>query len=503
MSLTSFSFFVFLLITIILYYCIKPAQKYILLFASLYFYLAVSAVTKWKLCALILFIGTITYLGAIAISNVKGIWKNILLTGCLLAIVLSLIVLKYSYNIAAVVSALFDMSADFSWLKFSSVIGISYYAFSAIGYLVDVFWENQKPEKNPAVVFLFVFYFPQLISGPFSRFGEMRSQFCERHPLDYSNVTLGLRRMIWGYFKKLVISERFGIIVAAVYGNYSEYSMIGIVSATLCYAIQLYTDFSGCMDIIMGASMIFGIRLPENFMAPFFSETIQEFWQRWHITLGTWFKDYLMYPLQKSKNVQAVGKWTKKRLGKKFGKKVPFYISMVVLWIIIGIWHGGTGYYFIASAGIPCIYLIFSDFLQPVFRLLTEKLRINAECESWKWFRRVRTLLLICVCWMVVCSNGTYNFIFIVKHMATNLWNYTTFITAMETFGLTSLDILLMFAGTVVLYLSDLCVYRKETIFRVMDRQNFFIRIGLIYVEVLTIFMYGMVGTSSFIYFQF
>ena len=103
----------------------------------------------------------------------------------------------------------------------------------------------------------------------------------------------------------------------------------------------------------MGASMLFGIELPENFKAPFFSETIQEFWQRWHITLGTWFKDYFMYPVQKSKPIQNVAKWSKKKFGKKAGKKVPFYVAMLMLWILIGIWHGGTGYYFIASAGIP------------------------------------------------------------------------------------------------------------------------------------------------------
>lgn len=144
-----------------------------------------------------------------------------------------------------------------------------------------------------------------------------------------------------------MISERFGIIVSAVYGSYGDYSAIGIIGATLAYAVQLYTDFFGCMDIIMGVSGLFGIRLPENFNAPFFAKSVQEFWQRWHITLGLWFKDYVMYPVQISRPVVKFGKKCRKRVGKKAGKKIPFYLSMLVLWFLIGVWHGGTGYYLV------------------------------------------------------------------------------------------------------------------------------------------------------------
>lgn len=504
MSLTSFNFFMFLVITMILFYVIRPVQKYILLIASIYFYINISSVNNTKLCLLILFVGFITYIGAIFVEKTNGIWKNLILSCSIFGLVMTLFVFKYAYNVFLVFSTLFRSPADFSWFKFSSVIGLSYYVLSAIGYIVDVYWGSYKAEKNIVDVFLFIFYFPQLVSGPLTRFGGGVSfQIVEHKKFDANYVLLGLRRMAFGYFKKLVISERFSMVVATIYGNYTEYSLVGIVGATLCYAIQLYTDFSGCMDIVMGASLMFGVRLPENFNAPFFSETIQEFWQRWHITLGTWFKDYLMYPLQKSKGIQKVGKWSKKRLGRKLGKKIPFYISMLVLWFLIGLWHGGTGYYFIASAGIPCIFLILSDLCQPIFKKLVTKLNINTECLSWRWFRRIRTLLLICICWMVVCANGTHNFIAIVNHALTNLWNYTAFNTTVETIGLTSIDILLMAVGVVVLYLSDLCSCRGENIFKVMDKQNYLLKVALIYLEVTTILMHGMVGTSSFIYFRF
>ena len=198
-----------------------------------------------------------------------------------------------------------------------------------------------------------------------------------------------------------------------------------------------------------------------------------------------------------------MGKGIKKLIGKKKGKKAPFYISMLMLWVLIGIWHGGTGYYFIASAGVPCVLLILSDMLQPVFSKMISCLRINTECTSWHLFRRVRTLLLICICWIVACSGGTYNAINVFKQMFSNPWNYTAFDTAMMTFGISTSDVFIMSIGVVLLYITDKLIFDKTTIFEVMDKQNFVIKILAIYAEIITILLYGMVGSSAFIYFQF
>lgn len=503
MTLTSFDFFVFLLITLLLFYIFRPVQKYILAAASLTFYMLITTRTGLKQVALVAFIGLVTYVGALLTESLEGKAKSAVLWLSIAGLAAALFVFKYAANVLETFASIFNSPADFSWIKFGSIIGLSYYALSAMGYLIDVYWGNVKAGRNIAEVFLFVSYFPQLISGPVTRYGEIHAQICEPIRFDVDRFLHGLRRMIWGYFKKLVISERFAIAVTAVYKNYTEYSFVGVVGATLCYAIQLYTDFSGCMDIIMGASEMFGISLPENFNAPFFSESIQEFWQRWHITLGTWFKDYLMYPLQKSSGIQKAGKWAKTKLGKKAGKKIPFYLSMLALWILIGLWHGGTGYYFVASAAIPCVFLIFSDLCQPAFKKLVSILRINTECGSWRWFRRIRTLLLVCICWMVVCSGSMAEFGAVVSHSFSNLWNYKAFNAIVETMGFTAIDILIMAIGVVVLYLADTYTYRGESIFKVVDRQNYLIRVGIVYLELFIILTHGMVGTSSFIYFQF
>ena len=472
------------------------------MFGSIIFYTYVFNGNPIKLCLLILYIGLLTYVGALLIDRTKGKIKSLILSTCIIGVVAALIVLKYVFNMLNVIKVLFDCSGDFSALHFVGIIGLSYYSLTAIGYLIGVYWGNYKAEKNIVDIFLFIFYFPQIISGPITRFEEMHVQFNQIHDLSYDNITLGMRRMAFGYFKKLVISERFGVIVSTIYSNYDCYSMVEIILATLCYAVQLYADFSGCMDIIMGASMMFGIELPENFEAPFFSESISEFWRRWHITLGTWFKDYLMYPLQKSKFVQKIGKWSKKKFGKKIGKKVPFHLSMIILWILIGIWHGGTGYYFIASAVVPCTLLIVSDICQPLFEKNRKNL-VFKEKNVRKIFRRIRTLLLVCICWLFVCSNDTFRAFRVIGHMFTYPIRTVYSMSVFEAFGLGIIDIILMIVGLVVLYVSDKYVYEGTSVFEVNDKKKYWFKVGLIYLELLAIMLWGKLGSSSFIYFEF
>lgn len=506
MNLTTLYFFVFLLLALLLYYALGRMQKYVLVLASIAFYFFISrsdAMFRVKLFVLMLFVAGVSYVGGLLIDRSQDTLKSVVTALCVLALVSILFYTKYAYNLFHLISALLGRSDDLSFWKVAAVIGISYFNLSAIGYLIGVSWGLYPAERDPFILTLFVFYFPQLISGPVTRYPEMKAQFSERHSFDGNNIYLGIRRMLWGYFKKLVISERFALIVAAVYGDYENYSGMAVLGATLCYAVQLYTDFSGCMDIIMGTSQLFAIKLPENFNAPFMSESVQEFWQRWHITLGTWFKDYVMYPMQKTALMVKLGKYSRQKLGKRLGKKLPFYLSMTVLWVLIGIWHGGTAYYFIASAVIPFCLLLFSDLLQPVYPKLVSVLHVNTECESWHWFRRGRTALLICICWVFVCASGTLRAVGIMKHIFTRFVICAPSTVSFESFGLNTKDAVIMISGLMILFLADQVQYRGTSITEVMNRQNLLIRYGMICFEALCILAYGMVGSSSFIYFQF
>lgn len=502
MNLMSGEFFLFLCLTLVLYYLFPRAQKYILLTASLMFFLKASAVSKPLMCLLMAYIFFVTYLGAIAIEKTEGWKKDVYSLVSIIGLVATLFILKYAFNMGELFLSLLQMDTNLSWLDFVPIMGLSYFVLSAIGYLLDVRWQTCSAERNPTTVALFLYYFPQLISGPVTRFTAMREQFARRFSLQYENIEYGLRRMLWGYFKKLVISERFAMVVTTVYASPESYGGMDFVLATLCYAIQLYTDFSGCMDIVLGASALFGVRLPENFRAPFFSRSLQEFWQRWHITLGLWFKDYVMYPIQISAPMVSLGRMCKKRWGKKAGKKIPFYLSMIVLWFLIGVWHGCTAYYFVASALVPCTLLILSDGVSALTVKWPSCLRLESDNIFVAYIQRVRTLLLICICWVFVCAGSVSAGISVFVNMVSN-FSASHFYDILNTTGIDGKKAVFMFLCLMLLVFAEYLENKGSSIQRFMDGRHYLFRIGAIYLVVFLILGTGMIGKSTFIYFQF
>ncbi|MFR7844047.1 MAG: MBOAT family O-acyltransferase [Gallintestinimicrobium sp.] len=196
-------------------------------------------------------------------------------------------------------------------------MGISFYTLTLLGYLFDVYYEIGPVQRNYGKLLLFCCYFPTMISGPIMKYSDMEKQMYAGHKLDYRNVTFGMQRMLLGFFKKLVISERTAILANEIFNNYEKYSGVSIWVGAAAFTMQLYTDFDGCMDIVLGISECFGIRLPENFSAPFLSRSIEEYWRRWHISLGDWLKNYLFYPLLRTKFFMNLPKKLKGKLGKK------------------------------------------------------------------------------------------------------------------------------------------------------------------------------------------
>ena len=236
-------------------------------------------------------------------------------------------------------------------------LGVSFYTFSLLGYVIDVYYGLAAHQKNILKLALYGLYFPNLISGPILKYREHAEQFFSPHDFDYQRVTQGLQRMAWGFFKKLVIAERLGVLVNTVYGDYEGYPGAYIWVATVCYAFQLYTDFSGCMDIVLGLSQSLGIALPENFQTPFFAKSVAEYWRRWHITLGVWMKDYVFYPLLRSGIFTNLNQSLKKKYGKKRGKQYATFAAMFILWLTVGIWHGGDWKFVIGSGLLHWFYI--------------------------------------------------------------------------------------------------------------------------------------------------
>lgn len=274
-------------------------------------------------------------------------------------------------------------------------LGISFYTFQAIGYVTDVYWGKIKSEHNFLKFALFMTFFPKVMQGPIVRYNEMADTLFGEHELTYDGVTRGLVRLGWGYLKKLVIADTLAVFVMYAFGNVSDLAGIESLLAVFFYFIYDYCDFSGYMDIAIGLSALFGVKLPENFNHPYFARTIDDYWRRWHMTLGSWFKDYVFYPLSVSKLSLAIGKGSKK-IFKNFGKKIPAVFGLIVVWLLTGLWHGASWNY-VLWGGYYGVIIILSVIFEPLFRKFHELTHIKDTSIPWKIFQHIRTIFILVV----------------------------------------------------------------------------------------------------------
>lgn len=410
MSITSFYFLLFFGCILLLYYIVpKKAQWVVLLGASVLYYLFSDngILILYPIGAVL-----VSFLGIRIMERAdrekealqergkspEKIRKRALLF-VIFANVAVLFLLKYiNFGINTVngIAALFGRQDPLlSGLNWLVPLGISYYSLSLIGYVTDVYFGIAKPQRNPAKMALYGMFFPCMLSGPILKYREDADQFFLPHPFDYVQVTRGMQRMLWGFFKVLVISERMALIVDTVYGNDTQYQGTFIWIGTAAFAFQLYTNFSGGMDISLGIAQTFGLKLPENFERPFFSKTISEYWRRWHITLGVWMKEYVFYPLLRSGLFTKLGKKLRKKFGKKRGKQLTTFAGMFLLWFTVGIWHGGDWKYVIGSGLLHWLYIVCGQLLEPWFASAMKRLHINPQARWVNVFRILRTFFLV------------------------------------------------------------------------------------------------------------
>lgn len=254
---------------------------------------------------------------------------------------------------------------------------------------------------------MFLIYFPAVSQGPLNRYQPFWENFQEKKFLEYTAVMHGAQRFLWGAFKKLVIAERLSLLMTCVYGNLDTSSGLGIVAATVAYAIQLYADFSGYMDMMDGISSSFSITLPENFNQPYFSRTVAEFWRRWHITLGQWFRDYVMFQFAMSKTGRAVGRFFK-RFGKHTGKNATIIVGTMIVWIGTSLWHDFSVNYLLWGM-YYCFIICFSLKCTDIFIRIKEKLGIREEYIWYRTFCMVRTCCLVLIADAIVIAGNLQN----------------------------------------------------------------------------------------------
>ncbi len=488
MILTSFTFIIFCIVSLLIYFIIPKKWQWIALLGSSLFFLFYKNFNIGTLVHILVAFGA-AYFSAIFIDEYahQKQAKWFLIEG-ILFILGQLMLLKY-----------LNLFQNF----LMSPIGISYYSLIMISYIVDVYRGLCKPQKNPLKCALFMFYFPILTSGPFIRYPDLENKIYAKHKFNYDNLCRGLIRIVWGLFKILVISQRLAIFVNNIYQNYLTYTGLYLIITCLFFTLQLYTNFSGSIDIIMGISKIMGIDLPENFRSPFFSKTITELWRNWHITLGAWLKDYIFYPLMKSNFIQKIGAKTKKIVNKKVSKKVTLYISLLIMWILIGAWHGIESKFIIGSGILQFIYMFLEDLLSPITKKVCKKLKINYNSLGYRIYQCIRTYLLFSFSMIFFRAASIPNALSIIK----NIFIFKKgFLTNIFSLGLNKANFVVLIISVIVLFIVE---YRqlKGDVTESLLKQNVVIRWTILYLLIFAVLIFGMYGPgydeTIFIYQQF
>ena len=418
MTVNSLSFLIFFVLVAIVYFLpfLKKYQWIVLLAASYLFFLSFGV----RPVIYILITTVTTYLAARKLGRLREEqispkerenmnsedirrWKDknkkkrnhVILAHVLINVGL-LILLKYGNFFISNMNKVLEQTSIGLLPSLSLVVplGISYYTLQSIGYVVDVSKGKVRCEKNIGKTALFLSYFPQMTQGPIGRFGQLGKQLFSQHAFSYRNLSFGCQRILWGFFKKTVIADRLKPLVDEILINYQSYSGMTLFLGCVYMSIQAYADFSGYMDIIAGFSEILGIHVEENFKRPFFSKSLAEYWRRWHITLSSWFRDYLFYPLSLSKTAVKLGRNGKKVLPVRIAKLIPSVYALCIVWFTTGFWHAASWRYILWGV---CngVVLIASTCLTPQYQAVKKGLHIREGSRWWQLVCMARTFLLV------------------------------------------------------------------------------------------------------------
>lgn len=505
----------FLPICIIVYSIIpQKTKKYFLLFASMVFFWLVSG---QLIVYLILTIMSVHYFG-IWLDRIQGkrnaavkaapkeerkALKKVFLHQSRLVLLFAavihigvLLVIKYSPFFTTNVNNLFallNVPLQLDIPSYIMPIGISFFTLQAISYLFDVYRGLIKADDNIFRLALFMSFFPQIVEGPICRYGQTADQLWNVKQIEFENLKLGAQRILFGLMKKLVIADRLNPLIKEVFSNYSSYQGGIIAIAAVCYTIQLYMDFSGTMDAVMGIAQIFGVTMPENFQRPFFSKSISEFWQRWHITLGTWFKDYIFYPVTMSKPMKNLTSSARKKLGNHFGPLLAGSVALFCVWFCNGLWHGSAwNYIFFGMYHFALI--LAGNIISPAVTATNKKLHINADCFAYRTMQMVRTTILVIIGELFFRAEGLKDGLAMFGKMVTDFSFSTLDSTLMDKLKIDVQDIIIVAVALVIIFVISVLNEKGINIRLSLKKKNIVIRWGLLYALIMFIVIFGAYG---------
>lgn len=530
MFFTSYEFIGFFMILLLLYYIIpRKWQWKLLLFASYLFYFAADP----RFVLYIIAITVLTYAAARmmernlirqkaylkehkatlereqvkAYKNAQKRIRRRWLIVCLVAVLGILIGAKYTNFLIANFNSILNTLGQTRRLSFVSLImplGISFYTFQAISYLIDVYRETFPAEKNLFRYALFVSFFPQLIQGPISRYGDLSQTLWKEHAFCWENIRNGLFRMLWGYFKKLVVADRIMIAVNEIIGNPDTYHGAYIFVVMIFYTIELYADFTGGIDITIGIAQTMGIQVKENFMLPYFSKSLKEYWRRWHISMSTWFKDYIFYPVSVSTLMRNISKFVKAHFGEKAGKRFPVYLASIIVWLATGIWHGAN-WNFVVWGLLNCAVLLISEELEPLYQKFHDRFSFG-KSRGYQFFQILRTLALICILNLFDCYAAVTTTVgMLLSVPGAGNWHILTD-GSLLSLGLTMTDYFVLMTGILIMLAVSLMKLNGNVRERIMH-WHYPLQVAVWLGLIVLILLWGTYGigydASQFIYNQF
>ena len=444
-------------------------------------------------------------LGTTVFVHCMGIWLDSIrsekkkarrvLTLGILVLLGVLAYLKYYNFFVENVTGIFGNALPFTLAekKILMPVGISFYTLQAIGYMADVYWGKIRAEEKLEKTALFLAFFPQIMEGPICRHSDTCDALYSGRPLEAENLTNGYIRIFWGLFKKKVIADRLAIGVDAILGNYTSYSGLMVAFAAVAYTVQLYMEFSGCMDIIIGSGQLFGVTLPENFRQPFCAQSAAEFWRRWHITLGTWFKTYIFYPVSMSAPVKRWNQYGRKHFGKYVTMLGTSAMALFPVWLCNGLWHGarwsyifyGMYYFTLILAGIA---------VEPVRDRILQVFHISERSVGLKFMRIAKTWLIIFTGELFFRADGLRAGIYMFRSMFRNfdLGNLTD--GSLLELGMTKADLIAVVVGCVAVAVVGFIKERGTNVRISLDRKPVFMRWSFYYVLILAVIVIAAYG---------
>ena len=407
-----------------------------------------------------------------------------------------LLVLKYTAFFLGNVNSLLDIAGIMFRVtipKFVMPLGISFFTLQALSYVVDVYHGLAKADRNFLRLALFIGFFPQIVEGPICRYSQTADKLWNVRQIEYHNLTMGMQRFLYGMMKKVVIADRMDPFVSSVFSEHKTYQGGVIAIAAVCYTVQLYADFSGSMDAVTGISQILGVEMPENFERPFFSRTISEFWNRWHKTLGAWFRDYIFYPVTTADRMKKLTSSARKKIGNHYGPLLAGSIALFCVWSCNGLWHGSAWNY-IFFGMYHFVLILIGSLISPLVKKTNQRFGINSESIAYKTFQMIRTTILVIIGELFFRAEGLRNGFSMFWKMLTD-FSFTSFNRELllksslgyKDFAITAVTLVIVFAVSVI---NEKGISVRDT----LAKKNIVIRWAVLYALIMYIVIFGAYG---------